>query len=158
MATINRFEDLEIWQEARRLAKEVHSISIETELKNDYRFKEQIKASSGSVMDNIAEGFERDGNIEFRQFLSIAKGSAGETRSQLYRVFDFEYISEQKFELLKKDYENLSGKIKNFITYLNKKDFKGNKFQQAKPETLNLKPETNKNGIKRKITIVFYGF
>jgi four helix bundle protein len=129
MATINRFEDLEIWQEARRLAKEIHIISIQTELKNDYRFKDQIKASSGSIMDNIAEGFERDGNIEFRQFLSIAKGSAGETRSQLYRVFDFEYISEQKFELLKKDYENLSGKIKNFITYLNKKDFKGNKFQ-----------------------------
>lgn len=129
MATINRFEDLEIWKEARRLAKEIHIISVETELRNDYRFKDQIKASSGSIMDNIAEGFERDGNIEFRQFLSIAKGSAGETRSQLYRVFDFEYISEQKFELLKKDYENLSGKIKNFITYLNKKDFKGNKFQ-----------------------------
>ncbi len=129
MATINRFEDLEIWQEARRLAKEIHIISIETGLKSDFKFKEQIKSSSGSVMDNIAEGFERDGNIEFRQFLSIAKGSAGETRSQLYRVFDFGYIDEQKFELLKKDYENLSGKIKNFITYLNKKDFKGNKFQ-----------------------------
>lgn len=129
MATINRFEDLEIWKEARRLAKEIHIISIETGLKSDFKFKEQIKSSSGSVMDNIAEGFERDGNIEFRQFLSIAKGSAGETRSQLYRVFDFDYINEQKFELLKKDYENLSGKIKNFITYLNKKDFKGNKFQ-----------------------------
>jgi four helix bundle protein len=129
MATINRFEDLEIWQEARRLAKEVHIISIETGLKSDFKFKEQIKSSSGSVMDNIAEGYERDGNIEFRQFLSIAKGSAGETRSQLYRVFDFDYINEQKFELLKKDYENLSGKIKNFINYLNKKDFKGNKFQ-----------------------------
>lgn len=129
MATINRFEDLEIWQEARRLAKEIHIISIETGLKSDFKFKEQIKSSSGSVMDNIAEGFERDGNIEFRQFLSIAKGSAGETRSQLYRVFDFDYIDEQRFELLKKDYENLSGKIKNFITYLNKKDFKGNKFQ-----------------------------
>ncbi|PIF32264.1 four helix bundle protein [Flavobacterium sp. 9] len=129
MATINRFEDLEIWKEARRLAKEVHLIAVHTELRSDLRFKNQIKASSGSVMDNIAEGFERDGNLEFRQFLSIAKGSAGETRSQLYRVFDFEYISEQKFEALKTDYGNLSGKIKNFITYLNKKDFKGNKFQ-----------------------------
>ena len=129
MATITKFEDLEIWQEARKLAKEVFILSKETALKTDFRFKEQIKASSGSVMDNIAEGFERDGNLEFSQFLSVAKGSAGETRSQIYRLYDCEYISEEQFKDLKNKYENLSGKIKNFITYLNKKDFKGNKFQ-----------------------------
>ena len=129
MATITKFEDLEIWQEARKLAKEVFILSKETDLKTDFRFKEQIKASSGSVMDNIAKGFERDGNLEFRQFLSVAKGSAGETRSQIYRLYDCEYISEEQFKDLKNKYENLSGKIKNFITYLNKKDFKGNKFQ-----------------------------
>ena len=129
MATITRFEDLEIWQEARRLAKLIHLGAVETDLKNDFRFRDQIKASSGSVMDNIAEGFERNGNLEFRQFLSIAKGSAGETRSQLYRALDCNYINQERFDVLKIDSENLSGKINNFITYLNKKDFKGTKFQ-----------------------------
>ena len=91
MATIRKFEDLEIWQLTRQLSQQVLFISKNTELKNDYRFKNQIKASSGSVMDNIAEGFERDGNLEFRQYLSIAKGSFGEVRSQCYRLFDSKY-------------------------------------------------------------------
>ncbi|QYJ69004.1 four helix bundle protein [Flavobacterium litorale] len=129
MATIKRFEDLEIWKEARRLTTQIHKISNETGLKSDFRLRNQIKASSGSVMDNIAEGFERNGNLEFRQFLSIAKGSAGEARSQLYRLFDYGYIKEEEFNSLKTDFENLSGKINNFIIYLNNKDFKGTKFR-----------------------------
>ena len=129
MATIKRFEDLEIWQESRKLSKEIISIAKTTDLKLDYRFKEQIKSSSGSVVDNIAEGFERNGNQEFRQFLSIAKGSAGEARSQVYRLFDNGYINQEKLDFLVSEYEKLSVKINNFIVYLNKKDFKGTKFQ-----------------------------
>lgn len=129
MATIKRFEDLEIWQEARKLSKEIIGISNQTGLKTDFRPRNQIKTSSGSVMINIAEGFERDGNIEFRQFLSVAKGSAGEARSQLYRVFDNDYISSERLEVLRGEYEVLSKKISNFMTYLNKKDYKDNKFK-----------------------------
>jgi four helix bundle protein len=129
MATIKKFEDLEIWKEARRLSKVIIAIAKESDLKTDYRLKDQIKASSGSVMDNIAEGFERNGNIEFRQFLSIAKGSAGEARSQLYRVFDNDYINEDQLNSLVLEYENLSGKINNFIIYLNNNDYKGTKFK-----------------------------
>ncbi|MDD5152196.1 MAG: four helix bundle protein [Flavobacterium sp.] len=128
MATITKFEELEIWLEARRLSKEIISISNNSDLNKDFRFKAQIKDSSGSVMDNIAEGFERNGNAEFRQFLSIAKGSAGESRSQLYRVYDNGYINEEQLKYLVAEYEKLSVKIHNFITYLNKKDYKGTKF------------------------------
>ena len=127
MATITKFEDLEIWQEARRLSKEIISISKNTKLNKDFKFNAQIN-SSGSVMNNIAEGFERNGNAEFRQFLSIAKGSTGEARSQLYRVFDNDYINEEQLKYLAIEYEKLSVKIHNFITYLNKKKFKGTKF------------------------------
>ncbi|QLG45356.1 four helix bundle protein [Costertonia aggregata] len=131
MATIKRFEDLEIWQEARGLSKEIISISEIINLKRDFKLKDQIKSSSGSVMDNIAEGFERDGNLEFRQFLAIAKGSAGETRSQLYRVMDNNYIEEDKLLKLISEYEILSRRISNFMAYLSKQDFKGNKFKES---------------------------
>lgn len=129
MATIEKFEDLDIWKEARLLSAEIILLSKNTELKTDYKLKNQIKGSSGSVMDNIAEGFERDGNIEFRQFLSVAKGSAGESRSQLYRVFDSEYISEEELNSLVDRYLQLSKRIASFINYLNKNEFKGNKFK-----------------------------
>jgi len=131
MATIKKFEDLEIWQSARELSKEIIQIVKTTDLKSDFKLRDQIKGSSGSVMDNIAEGFERDGNLEFRQFLAIAKGSAGETRSQLYRVLDNNYIEEEKMRQLTSEYEILSRRISNFITYLNKQYFKGNKFKET---------------------------
>jgi four helix bundle protein len=91
---VTRFEDLEIWQDARELCKSIKRITTETPLCRDFKLRDQIRAASGSVMDNIAEGFERGGNKEFIQFLSISKGSCGETRSQGYRAFDYNYIDQ----------------------------------------------------------------
>lgn len=129
MSTITRFEDLEIWKLARELSKEICKIADREIFKTDFKLKNQIKGAAGSIMDNIAEGFERDGNAEFKQFLSISKGSAGEVRSQLYRCFDNNFITEIEFLDLKLKCEIISVKLKNFITYLQNKDFQGNKFR-----------------------------
>jgi len=126
---IERFEDLEIWQEARELCKFVFSITLSDAFKKDFKFRDQIRASSGSIMDNIAEGFERGGNKEFMQFLYIAKGSCGETRSQSYRAFDFQYLSNEEHALLLEKATNLSKRISSFITYLKNSDLKGTKYR-----------------------------
>ena len=130
MATYKRFEDLPIWQDARDFSKKVYWASKEGDFSKEYRLCSQIRASSGSIMDNIAEGFERDGNGEFRQFLFIAKGSCGETRSQLYRAYDYGYLEEAVFEKLKSQSEEISKSISSFIDYLQTTEIKGLKYKK----------------------------
>jgi len=129
MSTWKSFEEIEVWQLARQFCKDIYRIMQYDGLKNDYRLKDQINGSSGSIMDNIAEGFERNGNKEFVNFLSIAKGSAGESRSQLYRIFDRQYISQEELDDLIMKVKNISGKLQNQMSYLKKSEFKGTKFK-----------------------------
>ncbi len=130
MATIKKFEDLEIWQLSRTLAIEIFDLYTASEqFSKDYKLKDQINGSSGSVMDNIAEGFERNSRNEFVQFLSFSKGSSGEVKSQLYRALDRKYISQEIFEHLYKKAGKIGNKTGAFIKYLNSSEFKGTKFK-----------------------------
>ena len=129
MATIKRFEDLEVWQLARELNIKITPIFNKLIEAKSYELKNQLDRSSGSVMDNIAEGFERDGNRELIQFLAIAKCSLGEVRSQLYRIFDRNFIEKQYHDLLQEDCLQLGSKLGKFISYLNNSTIKGNKFK-----------------------------
>jgi four helix bundle protein len=132
MATLNRFEDLKIWQDARRFNKNLFNVLL---LVDDMKFgflKNHLFKTSGSIMDNIAEGFEREGNKEFIQFLYYSKGSAGEIRSQLYRAFDLNLISEENFNDLSKQLLNISSQLSLFIKYLKNSEFKGAKFKESR--------------------------
>lgn len=125
---IQRFEDLEIWQEAREISKIVYEITSKGSFSTDFKFRDQMRASAGSAMDNIAEGFDRGGNKEFYQFLSISRGSTGEVRSQSYRAFDNSYILEKRFNELLERTDSLSRKTYNLMQHLKNSDFKGLKY------------------------------
>jgi len=130
MNTVDKFEDLKIWQRARRLCKDVYEVMCRPPFSRDYPLRDQVNKSSGSIMDNIAEGFERDGNKEFVNFLSIAKSSAGELKSQLYRAADRNYITDSELAAFKSDIELLMGSIGALMKYLRSCDMKGNKFRR----------------------------
>ena len=129
MATVNNFEDLDIWKMAREICRDIYVIINSPAFSKDYGLVRQINDSSGSIMDNIAEGFEREGNKEFGQFLSISKGSCGECRSQLVRAYDRHYITEEEFKTIYTKLIDESVKIKNFMNYLKKSNLKGNKYK-----------------------------
>ncbi|MER3375425.1 MAG: four helix bundle protein [Allomuricauda sp.] len=131
MARIERFEDLEVWQLARKICNEIEALFQTTHLGKNFSLRDQMERSSGSIMDNIAEGFGRDGNREFHNFLSYSKGSCSELKSQLYRAFDKKLILEQQMEYVQEIVELETNKIGAFMFYLRKSDFKGQKFKST---------------------------
>jgi len=124
LARVEKFENLEVWKDARELCKLIFKHTNSEIFKKDYKFCNQFRSSSGSIMDNIAEGFERGGNKEFIQFLYISKGSCGETRSQIHRALDNDYISKDIYNQLIERTIALSKKISGLITYLKKQRIK----------------------------------
>jgi four helix bundle protein len=118
MPTIKRFEDIEVWQDARKFVALVYTITARGAFAKDFSLRDQLRCSSVSVVSNIAEGFERKGRNEFIHFLYIAKASAGEMRSQLYTALDLAYVNQNAFSELSQSALSISGKLANFIKYL----------------------------------------
>jgi len=129
MATIGKFEDITAWQKAREMTRMIYKFSRRGEFAKDFSLKDQIRRSSSSVMSNIAEGYERDGNKEFVQFLSQAKGSCGEVRSQLYVAIDQEYISNDEFKIIGDMAVEISKMISGLMTYLRQSEKRGREYQ-----------------------------
>ena len=129
MATVQRFEDLNVWKMAREFCRDVFRITCYEQFSKDFRLRDQIRGSSGSIMDNIAEGFERDGNKEFVQFLAMAKGSCGESRSQIHRAFDCQYVENEEYQTLCQKTIDMSKAISALINYLKQSDIKGRKYK-----------------------------
>lgn len=129
MTPIQSFEDLKVWQKSRLLCKEVFDLITTGKFAKDFALIDQINRSSGSVMDNIAEGFGRMGNKEFINFLTYSYSSALECKSQLYRAFDRNYISNEKSDEMSALIEEIKKMINALITYLRNSDLRGLKFK-----------------------------
>jgi four helix bundle protein len=129
---VKNFEELEIWQEARRLTQAIYQLTKREKFSRDFSLRDQIQRAAVSVMSNIAEGFERGGNQEFVQFLYVAKASCGEVRSQLYVAVDQGYIFKADSEESSVAFRRLSGMIGNLISYLRRSGMKGAKFNNTR--------------------------
>ena len=116
---------------ARVYCSDIFRLTCYEQFSKDYRLKDQIRSSSGSIMDNIAEGFERGGNKELSKFLAIAKGSCGESRSQLHRSFDYQYIESEEYETLCQKSVELSKGLSAFMDYLKQSEIKGIKYKKV---------------------------
>jgi four helix bundle protein len=134
MATFKNFEEIEAWKGARLLSSKIYKLTLEGTFAKDFKLRDQINGSSGSVMDNIAEGFERNGTREFIQFLSIAKGSAGETRSQLYRALDRKHITTETHEELQGEVLKINKQLSGLIDYLKASGLSGTKYMKEPEE------------------------
>jgi four helix bundle protein len=132
MSGISRFEEIEGWRKGRELARLVYQVSARPEFARDFGLSNQIRRSAVSVLSNIAEGFERGGNGEFRYFLSVAKGSAGEVQAQLYVALDAGFISQSEFEQLYKLARDTSRLIGGFMRFLQRSALEGPKFKMSR--------------------------
>ena len=130
------FEDLEVWKLSRLLTNRIYSASSGGLFSKDFDLKSQIRRAAVSVMSNIAEGFERGGNQEFIQFLSIAKASCGEVRSQLYLARDQGYVAGEECDRLIDAFRKLSIMLNNFIESLKSSPYKGAKYKMPKPKSM----------------------
>jgi len=153
MPTIKRFEDLEVWKESRVLNKIIGSLIQEKKFGYNFRLINQIEGSSGSIMDNIAEGFERGTRGEFIQFLGYSKGSCGELRSQLYRALDRNYIIQEQFDELLKLVSRISAMLHGLILYLQKTKINGLRKNITEPNNQNLKSKTKSKSHNQNNTI-----
>lgn len=128
MAHFKSYTDLEIYQLAREICEDVWELIVSTPLGSDFKLRDQINGASGSIMDNIAEGFGRGGNKEFINFLSYARGSCSETESQLLRALDRKHISQENYDNLLVKTQSEIEQISKFINYLKNSGRKGSKF------------------------------
>jgi four helix bundle protein len=129
MAKIERFEDIDAWKKARELTKIIYEVTAQGKIAADFSLRDQLRRAAVSIMANIAEGFEREGNKEFRQFLATAKGSAGEVKALLYVALDAGLISTEQFHRIRALADDASRLLAGFLRYLKTSDKKGSKFQ-----------------------------